>query len=306
MPEEHAASHIWYTRRDGESKGPFPIGQIRRFVLLGRLRDTDEVSPDGEKWARVCDTPVVIPDVMKNLETPEDYARLERARLREDERLDPDRRNTPELPEPKDWERRARSDRRREEDMEVVQHRLAKADLIKELRSQRPSYRLQIGVTVALIAAVVAGYFIANPQSVEVARECQAPPRAGINWDTCQLDGSQLEGADLRGASARNVNLARALLRFALLAQADLSYGVFNETDFTGADLGGAQLIGANLRGADLSGADLRGADLSYADLTGAVLVDAKLDGARFDKAVWPDRQICGVGSTGGCLQEGR
>lgn len=296
------ASQIWYTRRGGETKGPFPIGQVRRFVLLGRLRDSDEVSPDGETWSRVRDTPAVIPDEMKRLETPADRERLERARLREDERLDPDRRSGPDLPEPKDLERRRR-DRRRDEGMETVQHRLLKADLIQDLRTQRPNYRLQLAVTVVLIAVVVAGYFLANPPTAEVARECLAPPRAGINWDTCPLDGSQLEGADLRGASARNANLARARLRFAVLARADLSYGVFNETDFTGADLSAAQLVGANLRGADLSGADLRGADLSYADLSGAVLIDAKLDGARFDKALWPDQQKCGVGSTGGCLK---
>lgn len=306
MPEQKSTSHIWYTRHGEEAKGPFPIGQIRRYVLLGRLHYDDQVSPDGETWSRVLDTPAVIPDVMRNLKAPEDYERLERARLREDERLDPDRRHTPDLPEPKDWERRNRNDRRRDEQVEVVQHRLLKADLIEGLRRQRPNYRLQIGVTVVLVAAVVVGYFIANPQTTEVARECGEPPRAGINWDTCQLDGSQLENADLRGASARNVNLARALLRFGVLSGADLSYGVFSETDFTGADLGQAHLVGANLRGANLTGADLRDADLSYADLAGAVLVDAKLEGARFDKAVWPDQQECGVGSVGGCLLSGR
>lgn len=302
MPEDHTASQIWYTRRGDEIKGPFPVGQIRRFVLLGRVRDSDEVSPDGEHWSRVSDTPEVIPEEMRHLDSQADHERLERARLREDERLDPDRRRAPAMPEPKDLERRG-NDRRRDEELEMVQHRLLKADLMEELRTQRPRYRLQIGVTVVLIAVVVIGYFVAHPQTTEVARQCAVAPHAGINWDTCQLDGTQWEGADLRGASARNVNLARARLRFGVLTQADLSYGKFNETDFTGADLSRAQLIGANLRGADLRGADLRGADLSYADLSGALLADAKLDGARFDKAVWIDQRICGAGSVGGCLQ---
>ena len=302
MPDDKTKSHIWYTRRDGQTRGPFPIGQIRRYVLLGRLRDSDEVSPDGETWSRVRDTDAVIPDVAKNLETPEDYQRLERARLREDERLDPDRRLAPGLPEPKDWERRDRSDRRRDENMEVVQHRLTKAELIQELRTQRPNYHWQISVAAVLVAAVVIAYFLAKPQTTEVARECNAPPRSGIVWDTCQLDGSQLEGADLRAASARNANLAKSRLRFGLMAGADLSYAVLIEADLTGADLAKAQLVGTNLRGANLTSADLRGADLSYADLTGAVMMDAKLDGARFDKAVWPDQSLCGVGSVGGCL----
>ncbi len=302
MPEDQRTSHIWYTRRSDAVKGPFPIGQIRRYVLLGRLRDSDEVSPDGAHWTRVADTPAVVPDEMKHLDSNADYARLERARLREDERLDPDRRAGPSMPEPKDIERRNR-DRRRDEEMEMIQHRLLKADLIQGLRAQRPNYRWQIGVTVVLVAAVLAGYLIARPPSTTAARQCGAAPRAGVNWDSCQLDGAQWEGADLRAASARNVNLARARLRFGVLAKADLSYGTFSETDFSGADLSQAQLVGANLRGANLNGADLRGADLSYADLAGAQLTDAKLDGARFDKAVWLDQHICGVGSVGGCLQ---
>lgn len=302
MPEEKNTPRLWYTRRGVKTKGPFPIGQIRRYVLLGRLRDSDEVSPDGKHWSRVADTPVVIPEVMKNLQTPADYTRLEQARLREDERLDPDRRSGPNLPEPKDLERR-RQDRRRDEEMGVVQHRLLKADLIQEMRSNRPRYGLQATIAAVLVAVVVVAYFVAQPQTSEVARECGVPARAGINWDTCQLGGSQLEGADLRGATARNVDLTRAQLRFAVLTGADLSYGVFSETDFTGADLSQAQLVGANLRGANLGGADLRGANLSYADLSGAILLDAKLDQAHFDKAVWPDQQLCGTGSVGGCLK---
>jgi len=50
MPDKKAISQIWYTRRGSEVKGPFPIGQIRRYVLLGRIRETDEVSTDGETW----------------------------------------------------------------------------------------------------------------------------------------------------------------------------------------------------------------------------------------------------------------
>lgn len=300
MPEEKTISQIWYTRRGREVKGPFPIGQVRRYVLLGRIRETDEVSADGEAWRRVSETPVVIPDVMKHLETPEDFRRLEQARLREDERLDPDRRKDPDLPEPKDLERR-RGDRRRREEMEVVQHRLMKADLIQEMRNRRPRYRWQIAVTALLVAAISVGYFVAPPRATVAERECSSPPRGGINWEACQLDGSRFEGADLRGASARNVNLARALLRFGLFQGSDLSYGVFTEADLTGADLSQVQLVGANLRGADLTGADLRRSDLSYADLTGADISDVRFEGARLDKAVWPDQRICAVGSVGGC-----
>ena len=300
MPEEKTISQIWYTRRGAEVKGPFPIGQIRRYVLLGRIRETDEVSADGEAWRLVKETPVVIPDEMKLLETPDDFRRLEQARLREDERLDPDRRLDPNLPEPKDMERR-HTDRRQKEEMEVVHHRLVKADLIQEMRSRQPTNRWQIVVTVLLVVAVTVGYFIAQPRTTVAERECSSPPRSGINWEACQLDGSQYEGADLRGASARNVNLARALLRFGLFEGSDLSYGVFTEADLTGADLSQTQLVGANLRGAALAGADLRQSDLSYADLTGADISDARLDGARLDKAVWPDQTVCAVGSVGGC-----
>ena len=34
----------WFTRREGVIRGPFPAGEITRYILLGRIRLDDELS----------------------------------------------------------------------------------------------------------------------------------------------------------------------------------------------------------------------------------------------------------------------
>lgn len=300
MSEEKELSHIWYFRRGEQSKGPFPVGQIQRFVLLGRIHLDDEVSADGRQWRPLTAVPELIPDVMRDANTPASLARLSQARLREDERLDADRRRGSQRAEAHDTDRR-RSDRRRAEDSAVVQHRLVKADLLHELRARRPRFRVQMIVTAVLVIGIGAGYLLATPHRVVPARQCGQSPHPGIDWETCQLEGLTFDRADLRGVHARNANLARTHLAGAILAAGDLSYSRLTEADLRGADLRGAQLVGADLRGVDLTGADLRTANLAYADLTGAKLAGAKLAGAHLDKAIWPDRSVCAPGSVSGC-----
>jgi len=85
MPEKYE-SNSWYTRRGDLVRGPFPAGLISRYILLGRLLESDEVSHDRVQWLTIAEHPDLIPDVMKIVETPEDEERLMLARRHADER----------------------------------------------------------------------------------------------------------------------------------------------------------------------------------------------------------------------------
>src|SRR3569832_663567 len=79
--------HVWYVRRKGEVKGPYPAGLITRYILLGRIREDDELSPDGSVWTLVQEHRELIPDVIKAAATdPAAQQRLDAARRWADER----------------------------------------------------------------------------------------------------------------------------------------------------------------------------------------------------------------------------
>ena len=90
-------NQLWYTRRGSQVRGPFPAQQISRFILLGRIHDTDELSTDQHAWQKVTDVPILIPQEMQaDLTQPEAHERLIIARMREDERSARDRRDLAE------------------------------------------------------------------------------------------------------------------------------------------------------------------------------------------------------------------
>ena len=76
----------WYVRRGSAVQGPYSLNQIKRYLLLGRVRLTDRVSADGDHWTRITQCPDLIPDEMQNLGTQEGLARYEAARRAVDER----------------------------------------------------------------------------------------------------------------------------------------------------------------------------------------------------------------------------
>ena len=81
------SKQLWYTRRGNEVRGPFPAPQISRFILLGRIRETDELSSNQHDWQKVSDVPVLMPEELKaNQDDPAARERLLIARMREDER----------------------------------------------------------------------------------------------------------------------------------------------------------------------------------------------------------------------------
>lgn len=292
-------SQIWYTRKRGEVKGPFPTGMVRRFVLLGRLDEQSEVSPDGENWYRLGNVERLIPDEVKHLDTPEGYERWLRARLREDEREHDRRRDS----EQASRERRGGSDRRSPEPERLVARRHARERQKRELAPQRKMLVPWSALGVVLVALLLAGVYagMSSPDARAPVRTCGAAPMPDVDWANCSLEGVQLEGAALNGARIDNADLHGAALRGADLRRSNLAYSNLGTADLRYADLSEAILLGTGLRSADLSNAVLRSADLSYADLRGARIVGAELQGARLDKAIWVDGRVCASGSLGRC-----
>ncbi len=286
-------------RRGGEVKGPFPVGSIRSFVLLGRLGLDDEVSADQERWFRVGDVEPLVPPEVRDADTEEGRQRLLRARLREDERFR-ERRSDKVSPE---LERRRRGDRRAPEP-EVILHRREGRKWLSEVYRCRERY-LGPGLcwTVMLALVLGIGVFVYThlPSEPQSEPQCGAAAGPGVDWRNCALEGTQAAGADLKHARLDNADLRGADLHGADMSGAQLSYANLSTADLRYANLTGATLKGAGLRNAKLTNARFNGADLTYVDLRGAEIGGAIFDGARLDKAIWIDGRICAVGSVGVC-----
>jgi len=135
-----STNQLWYTRRDREIRGPFPVGQITRYILLGRIVETDQISSDQISWQLVRDLPELIPDELKlDLNIPENQDRLRIARMREDEREAGDRREKQSQSRENgnnNYTQRG-SDRRRSEPNDILRHREIKSQLLESLREKK-------------------------------------------------------------------------------------------------------------------------------------------------------------------------
>ena len=319
MPTTHK---LWYTRRDEHIRGPFPPGLITRFIVLGRVQLTDEISADQIRWQVVKDVSELIPDPLKSdPDDPELQEYLRVARRREDERAAGDRRRREGASHD---ERRRKDDRRQDEPDELKHHREVKTALIKE--RQAPPERLRLRFIVAL-AATVSGAIVAAfwfmPQVPALRLQCEVPAGPQVNWSNCKFEGIMLANVELSGARMNNANLGGAQLQGANLTGSNLSYANFGRADLNRANLAQATLTGmvlrnanlqqailananlsyAILQGANLSGADLSNANLSNADLTGAKIDGARLDNTNLAQAIWIDRGVCAAGSVGKCVK---
>lgn len=321
------SKQLWYTRRGNEVRGPFPAPQISRFILLGRIRETDELSHNQHEWQKVTDVPVLMPEELKgNQEDPAARERLLIARMREDERSARNRRgdgNSGDNSESPAVERRQRddNDRRKNEEEQLIRHREIKTAIAESARQNKDHNFLRGVMATLVVAGLIGGAWYYQPWQKQDSADCNASAQPWVNWSNCSMEGLRLANTDLRGARMRNAKLAGGDFRGSQLGGADLAY-----TDLVGANLSGAQmsqaaLVGANLRNADLSaanlngtnlayailqgvdltGADLIGSDLSNADLKGATITFAKIADAKLDKTIWIDGKVCAVGSVGNC-----
>lgn len=313
---------LWFTRRGNEVRGPFPAQQISRFILLGRIQETDELSNDQIHWQPVSAIPVLVPEEMKaDLSDPDAKQRLMIARMREDERRAGDRRDRQEADKPPQERRRRGSDRRADEEDLMVRHREVKSAIADAAHAPKQNYFLRGVVALLLIGGIIAGAWYYQPWQEQDSADCSAAPQPWVNWSNCLMEGVRLAATDLRGSRLRNANLGGADLRGSQLTGADMAY-----TSLVGAQLNGAQmeqaaLVGANLRSAKLIGTDLTGANLAYAvlqaanltnadlsntdltnaDMQGAVLSSTILTGAKMDNVIWVDGSVCARGSVGKC-----
>lgn len=295
--------HLWYTRRAGHVRGPFPQRQISHYILLGRICGDDELSVDREHWHTLADLPHLIPDVMRNLETDEDRQRLQMARLRADERRGGDRRLGSERMRADTGERRRDSDRRQDEDEDILRHRELRRGILDAGRNvgTGPCGR-QCRCVLFIVAALAVVTYAFTPDMPSERADCGMPAAEQVNWSNCKLPGLEADQANLRGALARNMDLTAAHLVAANLIGADLAYTTLNLADLRRADLSNARMTGAGLRSADLRGARLSGADMSYADLSAARLDGVMLSETRFDNAIWVDGRRCRPGSVDRCV----
>lgn len=295
--------HLWYTRRGANIRGPFPAGLITRYLILGRILETDEISVDQQEWRRVMEVPGMVPEVMHTATSEEvEKERIERLMLAkrwEDERLSSDRR-TPDTSTNNTHPQRRADDRRRPEPPELLQHRSLSSKTRKSPKP-RENYRPQIIIATVVLTATAALAIYYPNEAVNPSSQCNAVPQPKVNWNNCPLEGASLKEQDLSGAHVRNANLIGANLRAAKLSNADIGYTNLSNADLSYADLTNAILVGATLRNTNLTSAKLQGADLSYANLSGANLGGADLSNVKLDKTIWFDGTACAVGSRGEC-----
>lgn len=91
----------WYVQKGSRVQGPFSTNEVGRFLLLGRVRNTDRVSRDGELWEPVTQVPELIPEELLNLQSDEGWNQFLTVRKAGDERVasaavDVDRRAQPD------------------------------------------------------------------------------------------------------------------------------------------------------------------------------------------------------------------
>ncbi len=152
---------LWYIRGDNEVQGPFPSDTISRYLLIGRIEETDELSEDGKHWRQVTEYPELVPGVLRNIVTEEDREKLLLARLREDERL-ADKRDNGQFGNQggqtaRRQPERRQGERRQPEPTEVLHHRMLKSELTK-VYSERTAkdFFLLIAVVIAFAIMIVA------------------------------------------------------------------------------------------------------------------------------------------------------
>ena len=204
---------LWYTRREGVERGPYPEQQISRYVLLGRIRAGDELRPDGGNWQELSEYPELIPELMKLPYTPENQQKLLMARMREDERQPGDRRERrPHLAADTQHQRRGR-ERRRSESDELVRHRELRYQVAHQVQHTAALYRYPLVASVLVVMGFLLSYSMERPEPEQLAPDCAAGPRPGVNWDNCNQVGLVATKADLVGARISNARMDTAQSR---------------------------------------------------------------------------------------------
>ncbi len=83
---DQSFNRSWYVRRGDQRRGPYDAQRLECYMLLGRIREGDEISEDGRRWERLDAAHPLYPELLRNAVTPEGLERLIAARERIDER----------------------------------------------------------------------------------------------------------------------------------------------------------------------------------------------------------------------------
>ena len=78
----------WYVQSGSRVQGPYTTTEVGRYLLLGRVRNTDRVSRDGELWEPVTQVPELIPEELLDLDSDTGWNRFLTSRAKHDERAD--------------------------------------------------------------------------------------------------------------------------------------------------------------------------------------------------------------------------
>jgi len=288
---------LWYVRRDAHVVGPFAEPLICRYIVLGRIRESDELSSDGHYWRKQDEFPELMEAAQQLLMLGKGGVldptwredRIKASMRWLDERVSVDRRMHESPEQASAWaSRRQTGDRRaQKETPEQHAYRQSQAAFDGWLHEPPPAYARMAKLLASLLLLVIFAVFFYRPMNpVRVglfipSTECNTPAAPATNWIGCDKSGSLLVGADMHNANLARVNFSGA----------NLSYSNFTDATLNEADLSNADLRHVNFRGARLSGANMRSAHLDGADLAGAEL----------DNAVWVDGRTCKAGSWGKC-----
>ncbi len=303
MPEEQAKDSkqkLWFIRRSENIKGPFPSGTLRRFMLLGRVVPSDQVSTDRKSWKSVMDVPEVVPPEIRKAAAEGNLYDVLPARLGEDERKGVERRNKAEDTQ---YKNQRKGQRRQQEPELVKRHQISKTQLIELYKKRRTPYLAFLVVSILVFVAVGVGLYIGAPDAIPDP-DCNAKAAPGVNWRNCRLDAVKSESANLQGAILNSSILRMASMSGSILNQADMQYADLSGSDLSYSEIADAKMKGINLQNADLTNADLSNSDMSYANLKNSKLGGVKIDGARLTKAIWIDGSICASGSVGKCVKQ--
>jgi len=320
--------NLWYTRRGLEIRGPFPVGTITRYILLGRIVDTDELSHNQVDWRTVSESPEVAPQELKlDLSIPEHRQKLRIAKLREDERQPNDRRieyDSTHKQESAEYLSRSDTERREKENNITLRHRKSKSDFLHKLKSNHENYTPRVLLMISLVVVIVGASIAMSPGHQAAVNDCGQAPMAYVNWSNCSMEGINLHDLDLAGAKLLNTKMSGAKLVNVKLIGAKLSYIDLSNARLSDSDIQDAMLMGANLRSSKLANINMKNSNLSYAILQGADLSNvnfqnanlrnvvfngAKLSavdfsGANLENAIWVDNTVCGPRSIGQCIPD--
>jgi uncharacterized protein YjbI with pentapeptide repeats len=292
--------NLWYIRRADKVKGPFPSGTLRRFILLGRINPTDQVSMDRKSWQDVMQVPEVVPREVRKAAAEGHLDDVLPVRLSEDERTGVERRRKADA---SNYANQRKAQRRKDEPELVQRHRNAKQVLLQEAKQRRRTPYFGIAASGILVLVLIgAGLYIGSPNDIPDP-DCSAKAGPGVNWRSCYLDAVSAESANLEGAILNSSILRMAKLTGSIFRQADMQYADMSGSDLSYSEFNSARMKGINLQNVDLTNADLTNADLTYANLKNSRLGGARIDGARLEKAIWTDGTVCAAGSVGRCLK---